>query len=49
MRERIEKAGGELEIQSSPGGGTTISFMMPLVNSRQQYSDPQRTDGSPIA
>jgi signal transduction histidine kinase len=30
MRERIEKAGGELEVQSSPGKGTTISFMLPV-------------------
>jgi len=30
MRERIDKLGGALEIQSSPGGGTTISFSAPL-------------------
>ena len=31
MRERIEKLGGELTIQSSPGGGARISFVLPLV------------------
>jgi signal transduction histidine kinase len=31
MRERIEKAGGELQIQSSPGSGTTVSFTLPLT------------------
>jgi signal transduction histidine kinase len=31
MRERVEKAGGELEIQSSPGSGTTILFMLPVL------------------
>jgi signal transduction histidine kinase len=31
MRERIENAGGKLDIQSSPGKGTRISFTLPLV------------------
>ena len=31
MRERIEKAGGELQIQSTPGSGTTILFTLPLL------------------
>lgn len=31
MKDRIEKAGGELEIQSSPGNGTKISFALPLI------------------
>lgn len=31
MRERIEKLGGELDIQSSPGKGARISFVLPLV------------------
>jgi signal transduction histidine kinase len=31
MSERIKKFGGELEIQSSPGKGARISFVLPLV------------------
>ncbi len=31
MKDRIEKAGGELKIQSSPGNGTKISFALPLA------------------
>ena len=31
MRERIERLGGELEIQSSPGKGARISFVLPLA------------------
>jgi signal transduction histidine kinase len=30
MRERIQKIGGELRIQSSPGNGSKISFFVPL-------------------
>ena len=30
MKERIEKLGGELEIKSSPGTGTKITFSLPL-------------------
>ena len=32
MRERIENAGGALQIESSPGNGTTISFMLPAAS-----------------
>ncbi|MBM4262680.1 MAG: sensor histidine kinase [Deltaproteobacteria bacterium] len=32
MRERIKKIGGELLVKSSPGGGTKISFTVPLTN-----------------
>ncbi len=32
MKDRIEKAGGELEIQSSPGKGTKIVFALPLAS-----------------
>lgn len=31
MKERIKRLGGELDIQSSPGKGTKISFALPLV------------------
>jgi signal transduction histidine kinase len=31
MKERIEKLGGKLEIQSSPGTGAKLSFRLPLV------------------
>jgi signal transduction histidine kinase len=31
MRERIKKLKGELDIKSSPGKGTTISFVLPLA------------------
>jgi signal transduction histidine kinase len=30
MRGRVEKLGGELQIQSSPGRGAKISFTLPL-------------------
>lgn len=30
MKERIEKIGGQLDIKSSPGSGTKISFSLPL-------------------
>jgi signal transduction histidine kinase len=32
MRERINRLGGELEIQSSPGKGAMISFVLPFAN-----------------
>lgn len=35
MKERIEKLRGELEIKSSPGKGTNISFVLPLADSRK--------------
>ncbi|GIU97505.1 MAG: histidine kinase [Actinomycetota bacterium] len=31
MRERAELAGGELEIRSAPGAGTTVGFTLPLA------------------
>jgi signal transduction histidine kinase len=30
MKERIKKLRGELEIQSSPGKGAKVSFVLPL-------------------
>lgn len=42
MRERISKAGGELEIESSPGKGTTIVFLLPFSN-RTPAANPQVT------
>lgn len=32
MKERINRLGGELEIQSSPGKGAMISFVLPFAN-----------------
>jgi two-component system NarL family sensor kinase len=32
MKERIEKLGGELSIESSPGQGTKISFSITLAS-----------------
>jgi signal transduction histidine kinase len=31
MTERVRLAGGELEVDSSPGGGTRISFEVPMA------------------
>ena len=31
MKDRVQRLGGELEIQSSPGEGARISFVLPLV------------------
>ena len=30
MRDRVRKLGGQLEIQSSPGRGTTVQFVLPI-------------------
>ena len=30
MRHRLEKMGGRCDIQSKPGGGTTIAFHLPV-------------------
>jgi signal transduction histidine kinase len=35
MKERIKKLRGELEIQSSPGKGAKVSFVLPLADSRK--------------
>jgi signal transduction histidine kinase len=35
MKERIQKLRGELDIKSSPGKGTNISFVLPLADSRK--------------
>jgi len=31
MKERIRRLGGELEIQSSPGKGAQVSFVLPVT------------------
>ncbi len=36
MAERIKKIGGELEIQSSPGKGARVSFVLPFSDPRAQ-------------
>jgi signal transduction histidine kinase len=35
MKDRIEKLGGELSLESSPGKGTKVSFTLPLAKNRQ--------------
>jgi len=32
MRERAELVGGELEFAPDPGGGTTVSLLVPLAH-----------------
>jgi signal transduction histidine kinase len=38
MKERITKLGGELSIESAPGAGTTVSFVIPLSRVAQSHS-----------
>jgi signal transduction histidine kinase len=38
MKERIKKLGGELLIESAPGSGTTVSFVIPLTQIPQSQS-----------
>jgi signal transduction histidine kinase len=38
MGERVNKAGGRLEISSSPGGGTVVSASIPLVEKTTHIS-----------
>ena len=35
MKERIKRLGGELEVQSSPGKGAKVSFVLPLSGWQQ--------------
>jgi signal transduction histidine kinase len=42
MTERIKKLGGELEIQSSPGKGARISFVLPLVARSSSTRSPRQ-------
>jgi signal transduction histidine kinase len=35
MQERINRLGGELKVQSSPGKGAKVSFVLPLADSRK--------------
>jgi signal transduction histidine kinase len=39
MRERVEQLGGEFELQSAPGQGTTLSAWVPLD---EEANDPWR-------
>ena len=46
MTERIKKLGGELDIQSSPGKGTKISFVLPFPDRTAQIETQQTTDAA---
>jgi signal transduction histidine kinase len=35
MQERIKRLGGELKVQSSPGKGAKVSFVLPLADTRK--------------
>jgi signal transduction histidine kinase len=37
MKERIKKIGGQLSIESAPGSGTTVSFVIPLTARPNSY------------
>ncbi|HMJ91430.1 MAG TPA: sensor histidine kinase, partial [Candidatus Acidoferrum sp.] len=43
MRERVEMVGGQFNIQSAPGKGTTIEVQIPFQNSRRESKGAQRT------
>jgi chemotaxis protein histidine kinase CheA len=47
MKERVKKLGGELVVESSPGKGTSISFVLPLVAHNSTASVEQRM-GKPL-
>ena len=40
MRARAEEAGGRLEVRSSPGGGTTVSVVVPVDAPGAQAGTP---------
>jgi signal transduction histidine kinase len=44
MRERAESAGGQMRLQSAPGGGTTVEVLIPLVKEEQQAAPASGTD-----
>ncbi len=46
MTERIKSLGGELDIQSSPGKGTRISFILPLLDPESHNESPQTTEAA---
>lgn len=44
MKQRIKRLGGELLIESAPGCGTTVWFMIPLTEMPQSSSVPSTTN-----
>jgi signal transduction histidine kinase len=48
MKERISKLGGELSIESAPGSGTTLSFVIPLPPGPQGDSPSSATEGHTV-
>jgi PAS domain S-box-containing protein len=48
MRERLELAGGSLDVASEPGSGTTVSFALPVVPARAGHGGRRATDDATV-